>query len=80
MAISAPSSSTASGRSSEYESSASARFTWSTTAICEWSDITITACSSRNSSGPPAACMIRSSARSAEAIEVTCAYGPRLCE
>src|SRR3954453_11678428 len=66
MAISAPSSSGSSGRSSEYDSSACARLTWSTTAICEWSDMTITACESRNSSGPPAGCMIRSSARWAD--------------
>ena len=72
--------SSSSGRSTSQESSTSARFTRSTTGICEWSDITITAWSSRNASGPPAACMMRSSARSAEAIDVTCEYGPRLCE
>ena len=30
--------------------------------------------------GPPAACMSRSSWRSAAAIDVTCACGPFLCE
>ena len=50
----------------------------SSTIACEWSEVTITACSSRNRSGPPAACISRSSWRSAAAIEVTCACGPLL--
>ena len=50
------------------------------TAVCEWSDMTITACSSRNASGPPATCMIRSSARSASAIEPHLSVGPGLWE
>ena len=51
----------------------------SSTGVCEWSDMTITACSSRNASGPPATCMIRSSARSASAIERDLAVRARPC-
>jgi hypothetical protein len=50
------------------------------TLLCEWSDITITAWSSRKSSMPPAAWKTRSSARSASAIDVGWASGPRRCE
>ena len=52
----------------------------SSTWDCEWSEHTITAWSSRNASTPPAACMTRSSWRSAAASEVTCASGPCRCE
>ena len=58
--------------------STSERLIPDSTAVCEWSDMTITACSSRNASGPPATCMIRSSARSASAIERTWPSGPDL--
>ena len=43
---------------------------------CEWSATTTTACSSRNVSAPPPACIMRSSWRSAVAIDATCACGP----
>ena len=52
----------------------------SSTAACEWSEVTITAYWSRKASGPPAACIRRSICRSAAAIEVTCACGPFLCD
>ena len=50
------------------------------TCDCEWSEQTITACSSRNASGPPAACISRSICLSAWASETTWANGPFLCE
>ena len=50
------------------------------TCDCEWSEQTITACSSRNASGPPAACISRSICLSACASEATWANGPFLCE
>ena len=57
------------GREQAPGDSTSARFTRASTGICEWSDMTITAWSSRNASGPPAGSMSWASARSASAIE-----------
>ena len=65
-------------RSTSKSRSAPNRSTCASTSACEWSATTITACSSRNASGPPPACMTRSSWRSAAWIDVTCACGPVL--
>ena len=66
------------GASTRASANASARLTRASTVVCEWSDMTITACSSRKASTPPATCTIRSSARSASAIERTWPSGPGL--
>ncbi len=47
---------------------------------CEWSAMTIIACSSRNASAPPPASITRHSSASAAAIDWICACGPFLCE
>ena len=68
------------GGSTSKPSNARKRSISSSTWDCEWSEQTITAWSSRNASGPPAACIRRSICWSAAASDVTCASGPCLCE